>query len=70
MFKVETPVVGRVVAVSVRPGQRVDAGDSVIKVESMKMEIPVESERAGVVARVLVGEGDEVDEGQVVVELE
>ena len=46
MFKVETPVVGRVVAVSVRPGQRVDAGDSVIKVESMKMEIPVEWAKA------------------------
>ncbi|SEI84970.1 MULTISPECIES: biotin/lipoyl-containing protein [unclassified Achromobacter] len=70
MFKVETPVVGRVVAVTVSPGQRVEAGDSVAKVESMKMEIPVEAERAGVVARVLVGEGDEVDEGQVVVELE
>jgi acetyl-CoA carboxylase biotin carboxyl carrier protein len=70
MFKVETPVVGRVVAVTVRAGQRVEVGDSVAKVESMKMEIPVEVERAGIVARVLVGEGDEVDEGQVVVELE
>jgi acetyl-CoA carboxylase biotin carboxyl carrier protein len=70
MFKVEAPVVGRVVAVTVRPGQRVEAGDNVIKVESMKMEIPVETERAGIVARVLVGEGDEVDEGQIVVELE
>jgi acetyl-CoA carboxylase biotin carboxyl carrier protein len=36
----------------------------------MKMEIPVEAERGGIVARVLVGEGDEVDEGQIVVELE
>lgn len=70
MFKVETPVVGRVVAVTVSPGQRVEVGDSVAKVESMKMEIPVEAERAGVVARVLVNEGDEVDEGQAVVELE
>jgi len=70
MFKVETPVVGRVVAVSVNVGQRVETGDCVAKVESMKMEIPVEAERAGVVARVLVKEGDEVDEGQAVVELE
>lgn len=70
MFKVETPVVGRVVAVTIRPGQRVEAGDSVAKVESMKMEIPVEAERAGTVVRVLVAEGDEVDEGQIVVELE
>ncbi|MGH8818452.1 acetyl-CoA carboxylase biotin carboxyl carrier protein subunit [Achromobacter pestifer] len=70
MFKVETPVVGRVVAVGVRAGQRVEAGDPVVKVESMKMEIPVESERGGIVVRVLVAEGDEVDEGQIVVELE
>ena len=70
MFKVETPVVGRVVAVMVAPGQRVEIGDSVAKVESRKMEIPVEAERAGTVARVLVSEGDEVEEGQIVVELE
>lgn len=70
MFKVETPVAGRVVAVTVRAGQTVVAGDCVAKIESMKMEIPVEAERGGVVARVLVAEGGEVEEGQAVAELE
>ncbi len=70
MFKVETPVAGRVVAVTVTEGQRVAEGDCVAKVESMKMEIPVEAERAGVVKRVLVAEGVEVDEGQAMAELE
>lgn len=70
MSKVETPVVGRVVAINVALGQRIAAGDCVAKVESMKMEIPVESERDGVVRRILIANGDEVDEGQAIVELE
>lgn len=70
MSKIETPVVGRVVAVNVELGQRIAVGDCVAKVESMKMEIPVESERDGVVRRILIVNGDEVDEGQVIVELE
>ena len=38
--------------------------------ESMKMEIPVESPRAGRVTSVLVAEGDQVQEGQIVLLLE
>ncbi|NOG69021.1 biotin/lipoyl-binding carrier protein [Roseicella sp. DB1501] len=52
------------------PGARVAAGDTLIILESMKMEIPVESPRDGTVAKVLVAEGDQVKEGQVVVLLE
>lgn len=70
MFKVETPVAGRVLSVTVEQGQAVRMGDCVAKIESMKMEIPVEAERAGMVARVRVAEGDEVEEGQIVVELD
>jgi len=70
MSKIESPIAGSVVAVEVAVGQRVAAGDVLIKVESMKMEIPVEAEEAGVVAKVLVAEGNEVGEGQIIVELE
>lgn len=70
MFKVETPVAGRVVAVTVEQGQSVKAGDCVAKIESMKMEIPVEAERAGIVTRVCIADGDDVEEGQVVVHLD
>lgn len=38
--------------------------------ESMKMEVPVTAEVGGTVARVAVGEGDFVNEGDVVVEIE
>ncbi|WP_459617392.1 acyl-CoA carboxylase biotin carboxyl carrier protein subunit [Bordetella sp. 2513F-2] len=70
MSKIETQVAGRVVSIDVSAGQHIAAGDIVAKVESMKMEIPVEAERAGVVAGILVAMGDEVEEGQTIVELE
>ncbi|MBO9356563.1 DUF2118 domain-containing protein [Bordetella petrii] len=70
MSKLETPVAGRVVAIEVSVGDRIAAGDVVAKIESMKMEIPVEAERGGQVARVLAAAGDEVDEGQPLLDLE
>ncbi|GAD22481.1 acetyl-CoA carboxylase biotin carboxyl carrier protein subunit [Acidovorax sp. MR-S7] len=62
-------VSGKVVQCSVREGDEVGPGDEVLKIESMKMEIPVESEASGRVVRLLVQEGDDVQEGQVLVEL-
>jgi acetyl-CoA carboxylase biotin carboxyl carrier protein len=51
-------------------GTRVAAGDTLLILESMKMEIPLEAPRDGTVAKVLVVEGEQVKEGQVVVLLE
>ena len=48
------------------PGQAVNADDTLIILEVMKMEIPVAAPRAGTVAAILVKEGDEVAEGQAV----
>jgi biotin carboxyl carrier protein len=48
----------------------VDAGDALMVLESMKMEIPVEAPRAGRVARILIAEADNVFEGQVLAILE
>lgn len=63
-------ITGNVWRVLVAPGAHVEAGDEVAILESMKMEMPVESEETGVVAAVLVAEGDAVDEGQAIVVLE
>lgn len=52
------------------PGQQVAEGDVLMILESMKMEIPVESPCAGRVTSVLVAEGDQVQEGQIVLLLE
>jgi len=64
---ISSPLSGRVVAISVKPGDQVNAGDPLLMIESMKMEIPVEAEAAGVVSQILLNEGDEVTEGQVIV---
>ncbi len=51
-------------------GDDVADGDTLVILESMKMEIPVESPRAGTVKSILVAEGDQVQEGQVVLLLD
>lgn len=69
MSVVQSPLTGRVISIAVEPGVSVEAGTELMVLESMKMEIPVEAETAGVVARVLVAVGGEVEEGEAVVEL-
>ena len=61
---------GSVFEVLVSPGAAVSAGQEVIVLESMKMEIPVESPEAGVVAEVLVAPEETVEEGQTLVRVE
>jgi acetyl-CoA carboxylase biotin carboxyl carrier protein len=69
MTAVRTEVAGSVWKVEVSVGQAVAAGDALVIVESMKMEIPVEAPAAGTVAEIRVAEGDRVAEGAVVVTL-
>lgn len=64
-----SPLAGRVVAHCTSPDGSVSAGDPLLIVESMKMEIPVEAEAGGIVARYLVEVGADIAEGQPVVEL-
>ena len=58
-------MVANVMNVAVQAGQRIEVGDTVVLLESMKMEIPVLAEQAGTVAAVKVAEGDVVQEGDV-----
>jgi len=51
-------------------GDKVEAGQEVAILESMKMEIPIEAEIAGVVAEILKNEGDFVQEDEVIMKLE
>lgn len=66
----ESAVAGTVWLVEVQAGQAVVEGDALVILESMKMEIPVESTVTGRVREVLVAVGDAVDEGQVVAVVE
>jgi acetyl-CoA carboxylase biotin carboxyl carrier protein len=63
-------LVGNVLNVAVKKGDEVTPGDTIVLLESMKMEIPVLTEVAGVVSDVAVHEGDNVQEGDVLAVLE
>ena len=65
----EAPMPGTVVQLRVRPGTAVRAGETLVVLESMKMEISIASPRDGRVAVVLVAAGDQVERGAVLIEL-
>ncbi|MCA0330642.1 MAG: biotin/lipoyl-binding carrier protein [Actinobacteria bacterium] len=62
-------MVANVVQVVVAESDQVAAGDTLLVLESMKMEIPVLAEVGGTVAEIKVREGDVVQEGDVLVVL-
>jgi acetyl-CoA/propionyl-CoA carboxylase biotin carboxyl carrier protein len=68
--KVTVPMQGTIVKVNVEVGQAVEAGDTVVILEAMKMENTVNAEKSGVVTAVHVATGDQVGGGDVVVEIE
>ena len=67
---VESEVTGNVWKVEVEVGQQVAEGDTLIILESMKMEIPVEAPAAGKVAELLVEPEESVEEDQLVAVIE
>jgi acetyl-CoA carboxylase biotin carboxyl carrier protein len=62
-------VTGTVWKIDKRPGDSLRAGDVIMLIESMKMEIPIEAPQAGTLTSLLVHEGDGVSEGQAVAAL-
>jgi acetyl-CoA/propionyl-CoA carboxylase biotin carboxyl carrier protein len=65
----EAPMPGTVVQLRVEPGATVAAGETLVVLESMKMEISIQSPRDGAVAAVLVAAGDQVERGATLIEL-
>jgi len=59
-------LVANVLSVAVAPGDRVAAGDTLVLLESMKMEIPVLAEFDGTVVEVTVQVGDVIHEGDTI----
>lgn len=70
MAEVEAHITGTVWKIECAVGDRIEEGDTVAILESMKMEMPVEAEDPGVVAEVLCEEGQSVNEGEVLFVLE
>jgi acetyl-CoA carboxylase biotin carboxyl carrier protein len=63
-------ITGTVGKIEVAVGDQVSDGDTVVILESMKMEMPVEVEDDGTVSEIKVAEGQSVQEGDVLVVLE
>ncbi|MBV9097638.1 MAG: biotin/lipoyl-binding carrier protein [Frankiaceae bacterium] len=64
--EVRAEMVANVWKVVVKQGDAVEDGDTLVILESMKMEIPVVTESAGTVTELRVSEGDVVQEGDVI----
>ena len=70
MHKVRSEITGSVLKVEVFVGQTVAEGDTLVIVESMKMEIPISAPASGVVTEILIAEGEPVADDQVVIHLD
>ena len=69
MTQVKSTMAGTVFTVNVAVGEEVAAGQVVVVLESMKMEIPIEAEETGKVSAINVNVGDFVNENDVLVTL-
>ena len=70
MTKVYASMAGNVWKILVGVGDTVEEDQDVVILESMKMEIPIAVEEEGTVMKILVQEGDFVNEGDVLLEIE
>lgn len=68
--RLKSPVTGVVWKATAQAGAMLDEGTTVLLIESMKMEIPVDMPRKGKLLELLVREGEAVCEGQPVAEIE
>jgi len=66
IVNVKSEIAGNVWKIQTKPGDKVEAEGELMIVESMKMEIPVLSPKAGVVKEIRVAEGEAIAEGQLV----
>ena len=70
MSNVEAHITGTVWKVECQVGQEVEEGDTLVILESMKMEMPVEAEDDGTVKEIVCEEGQAVSEGDTLVVLD
>jgi acetyl-CoA carboxylase biotin carboxyl carrier protein len=70
MTDVEAHITGTVWKIECSIGDKIQEGDTVAILESMKMEMPVEAEDSGTVTEILCQEGQPVNEGQPLIRLQ
>ena len=69
-MQVKAHITGTVWKIEVKVGEEVEEDDTLVILESMKMEMPVEAPVDGTVTGILIEEGQTVEEGQPLIELE
>jgi acetyl-CoA carboxylase biotin carboxyl carrier protein len=67
---VKSEITGSVCTIVATEGAAIDVDDTILLIESMKMEIPAQAPVAGVVTRIHVAEGDTVSEGDIIATIE
>jgi acetyl-CoA carboxylase biotin carboxyl carrier protein len=70
MKRIVSNMAGLVLELLVKPGEQVSVDQDVVMLESMKMQIPVQATASGTVKAIKVNEGDFVDDGDVLLEVE
>ena len=70
MKRIVSNMAGVVLEFLVKPGEKIAVDQDVVMLESMKMQIPIQSSVAGVVKAIKVNEGDFVDDGDLLIEVE
>lgn len=70
MKRIVSNMAGVVLEFLVKPGEKIAVDQDVVMLESMKMQIPIQSTVDGVVKTIKVSEGDFVDDGDVLIEVE
>jgi acetyl-CoA carboxylase biotin carboxyl carrier protein len=70
MARVLAHITGTVWKITAKVGDAVEEGQTLVILESMKMEMPVEAPSRGTVSEILVSEGQAVDEGDALLALE
>ncbi len=68
-YQLKAPMPGLIVAIPIEEGQEIKSGDDLIILESMKMQNELKAPRDGIVNRIRVNVGDNVDQNQVLLTL-
>lgn len=63
--EIKAHITGTIWKIKVEAGQSIDEGDTLVIIESMKMEMPIEAEDPGTVVEIRAAEGQPVNEGDV-----
>ncbi len=70
MKRIVSNMAGIILELLVKPGEQISVDQDVVMLESMKMQIPVQATASGIVKAIKVNEGDFVDDGDVLLEVE